>query len=147
MGFSVSGATAVILIGGLIAFSFAFSAVNNGYERVSEAQEDREDRQLMQANSDVGIANATYDSGTSTLTVNATNTGSSELVVGRVSLLVDGAYRSNVTTAIDGDATTDVFLPGEVLTMTVNQSVRPDRVKVITGTGVAAISTEVNASA
>jgi len=147
MGFSVSGATAVILIGGLIAFSFAFSAVNNGYERVSAAQEDRDDRQLLQANSDVGIETATYDDADGTLTVNATNTGSTELVVSEVSLLVDGTYRTNVTTSVDGNTATDVLLAGEVLTMTVNQSVRPDRVKVVTGTGVSAVSTEVNASA
>lgn len=146
MGFSVSGATAIILIGGLIAFSFAFGAMNNGYERVSEAQEERDDRQLLRANSDVGIANATYDSNASSLTVNVTNAGSAELVVAEVSLLVDGEYRSNATTAIDGDASTEVFLPGEVLTMTVDQSVQPDRVKVVAGTGVAATSTEVNAS-
>lgn len=146
MGFSVSGATAIILIGGLIAFSFAFGAMNNGYERVSEAQEERDDRELLRANSDVAITNATYDDDNSLLEVNVTNAGSAELVVEEVSLLVDGEYRSNVTTEIDGDGTTDVFLPGEILTMTVEQSVRPDRVKVVAGTGVAATETEVNAS-
>jgi flagellar protein FlaF len=146
MGFSVSGATAIILIGGLIAFSFAFGAMNNGYERVSEAQEERDDRELLRANSDVAIANATYDSNASSLEVTVTNTGSAELEVSEVSLLVDGEYRSNVTTAIGGDAATDVFLPGEALSMTVEQSVQPDRVKVVAGTGVAATSTEVNAS-
>lgn len=146
MGFSVSGATAIILIGGLIAFSFAFGAMNNGYERVSEAQEERDDRELLRANSDVAITNATYDDDNSSLEVNVTNAGSAELVVEEVSLLVDGEYRSNVTTEIDGDGTTDVFLPGEILTMTVEQSVRPDRVKVVAGTGVAATETEVNAS-
>jgi flagellar protein FlaF len=146
MGFSVSGATAIILIGGLIAFSFAFGAMNNGYERVSEAQQERDDRELVRANSDVTIANATFDSNASSLTVNVTNAGSAELDVEEVSLLVDGEYRSNATTAIDGDASTEIFLPGEVLTMTVDQSVQPDRVKVVAGTGVAATSTEVNAS-
>lgn len=146
MGFSVSGATAVILIGGLIAFSFAFSAVNNGYERVAEAQEDREDRQLVRTNSAIGIANATYDSNASTLTVDATNTGSTELVVSEVSLLVDGTYRSNVTTSVEGDAGTDVWYAGETLTMEVTESTKPSRVKVVAGTGVAATETEVNDS-
>jgi flagellar protein FlaF len=146
MGFSVSGATAVILIGGLIAFSFAFSAANNGYERVTEAQEDREDRQLLRANSEIGITNATYDSNAATLTVNVTNTGSTELVVSEVSLLVDGSYSSTVSTSVEGNGGTDVWLAGEVLTMEVDASTRPDRVKVVAGTGVAAVETEVNDS-
>lgn len=146
MGFSVSGATAVILIGGLIAFSFAFTAVNNGYERVAEAQEDQEDRQLLQVNSAIDIANASYDASGTALTVAVNNTGAAELTVGEVSLLVDGTYRSNVSTAIAGNTETGVFLPGEQLTMTVNQSVQPDRIKVVAGTGVAATATEVTAS-
>lgn len=147
MGFSVSGATAVILIGGLIAFSFAFSAVNNGYERVADAREDQEDRELLRANSEVGITNATYDDSDGTLTVNATNAGSAELVVSEVSLLVDGTYRGNVSTSVAGHDGTDVWLAGEVLTMEVAQSARPDRVKVVAGTGIAATETEVNESA
>lgn len=147
MGFSVSGATAVILIGGLIAFSFAFSAVNNGYERVAEAQEDQQERQLLRTNSDVGITNATYDSSNERLAVDVTNAGSSELVVSEVSLLVDGRYRSNVSTSVEGMGSTDLWAAGEQLTMTVDQSTQPDRVKVVAGTGVAATETEVTASA
>jgi len=143
MGFSVSGATAIILIGGLIAFSFAFSAVNNGYERVSEAQQQQEDRQLLQTNSDVGIANATHDATASELTVHVNNTGSAVLTIEELSLLVDGTYRGNLTTSVDGDNETSVLLPGEQLVMTLEQTTQPDRVKVVAGTGVAATETEV----
>lgn len=144
MGFSVSGATAVVLIGGLIAFSFAFAAATNGFERVSDARETREDRLLRQTNTAISIANATWD-GSSTVSVAVNNTGSTALSVERVSLLVDGEVRPNATTSVDGDATTDLWLPGEQLTLEANASSRPGRVKVVTGVGVADTSTEVSA--
>lgn len=146
MGFSVSGATAVVLIGGLIAFNMAFAAANNGFERVSAANEDREDRLLDQQNSAVEIANATYDGGTTELTVLANNTGAATLAVADTSLLVDGAFRSDANTSVEGNAATDVWLPGEQLSIAVDASVRPDRVKLVAGTGVADVETEVIAS-
>jgi len=146
MGFSVSGATAVVLIGGLIAFGMAFSAANNGFERVSSAQEDREDRLLAQQNSAIEIANATYDAGATELTVAVNNTGSTSLAVPDTSLLVDGEFRDGATTSVGGDAATDVWLPGEQLTFTAGASTQPDRVKVIAETGISATDTEVTAS-
>jgi len=146
MGFSVSGATAVILVGGLIAFSFAFGAMNNGYERIADAQEDRQERLLEQANADVEVVNASYDGNASTLTVETTNKGSAELVVSEVSLLVDGQYEAGANTSVDGDSSTDVWLAGEQLQHALDHPVQPDRVKVVTGTGAASTLTEVNSS-
>lgn len=147
MGFSVSGATAVLLVGGLLAFSMAFSAANNGFERVSAAQEEREDRLLAQQNSAIEIANATYDSTAGNLTVAVENTGSVELTVSDTSLLVDGIYRSGVDTSVGGDDATDVWLPGERLTFTLDASGQPSQVKVVAETGVSDTFTEVTTSA
>lgn len=141
MGFSVSGATAIVLIGGLIAFSFAFSAASNGFERVSDAQTDREERLLDQQNTAIEIANASYDAGTLTVSVN--NTGSTELDVAETSLLVDGEYEPTATTSVDGDGSTSVWLPGEQLRFEVDRDSQPGRVKVVTGIGVADTTTEV----
>lgn len=146
MGFSVSGATAVILVGGLIAFSFAFGAMNNGYERIAEAQEDRQERLLEQANADIEVVNASYDTNASSLTVETNNTGSAELVVSDVSLLVDGQYQPSANTSVDGDAGTDVWLAGEQLEHSLDAASKPDRVKVVTGTGTESTHTEVNTS-
>lgn len=143
MGFSVSGATAVVLIGGLIAFSMAFSAAHNGYERVSTAQEERADRLLAQQNSGIELANASYDADAGELTVDVNNTGSIELGVGDTSLLVDGALRADPNTSVGGNAATGVWLPGEQLHFTVDLSAGPDRVKVIAGTGVSDTETGV----
>lgn len=146
MGFSVSGATAVILIGGLIAFSFAFTAASNGLEQVSEAQNDRDERTLAQQNTAIEIAGSTYDGTADELTVLVNNTGSAELTVNGTSLLVDGTYQSGVSTSVDGDGSTELWLPGEQLRLVVGATTQPARVKVVTETGVAATTTEVTTS-
>lgn len=143
MGFSVSGATGIIILGLLIALSFAFTSAANGFERVSDAREDRHERLLDQQNTAIEVANATYNGTAGELTVEVNNTGATELSVEHTSLLVDGELRTNASTDVEGDAATDVWLPGEQLTFVVETSTRPGRVKVATETGVAALETEV----
>lgn len=146
MGFSVSGATAVILIGGVIAFSFAFTAANNGFEQLSDAHDDRAERLLSQQNTGVEVASATYDADADRLTVVANNTGAAELSVERTTLLVDGSYTVPDDASVDGDGATDLWLPGEQLTLEATVTSQPDRVKVATETGVADVLTEVTQS-
>lgn len=146
MGFSVSGATAVILVGSLIAFSFAFTATSNGFERVSDAREDRENRILDAENTAVEIANASYDGGAGAFTLDVNNTGSTALSVPETTVLVDGAYASNATTSVDGEASTAIWLPGEQLSVVVDRDVAPDRAKIVTQNGVADTVTEVTTS-
>lgn len=148
MGFSVSGATAVILVGGLIAFSFAFTAASNGYEQIADAREEHQNSVLAQQNTAIEVTNATYDSGAGELTVNATNEGSTELEVADTSLLVDGEYvqPSALNASVEGDSSTALWLPGETLTFVVDVASQPGRVKVVTETGVADTTTEVTAS-
>lgn len=146
MGFSVSGATAVILVGSLIAFSFAFTATSNGFERVSDAREDRENRILDAENTAVEIANASFDDGAGAFTLAVNNTGSTALSVPETTVLVDGAYASNATTSVDGEASTAIWLPGEQLSVVVDRDVAPDRAKIVTQNGVADTVTEVTTS-
>ena len=146
MGFSVSGATAIILVGGIIAFSFAFTAASNGFEQLSDAQTDRENRLLDQQNTAVEIASATYDGDAETLEVVVSNSGSSDLAIARTSLVVDGTYHTDVSSAVDGDDATTLWLSGEQLTLEVSVDAQPDRVKVVTETGVADATSEVTAS-
>lgn len=144
MGFSVSGATAIILLGMLIAFGAAFASVSNGLERVSDAQDDRSDRLVAQQNTDVEIVNATYADETLTVAVN--NTGSHELSVAETSVLVDGKFQDvgEDDTDIDGDEDTNLWLPSDQLTVTIDElDEGPDRVRVVTETGIAATNTSV----
>lgn len=139
MGFSVSGAAAVVFIGVLVSAAALYPAVDGYTEQRSDAIADREERALDRQNTAVRIVNATYDQATGELTVEAANTGTTTLTVGEVDLLVDGDYDTPPAGSIivAGSSTTDVWAPGERLTVTTDTSAAPDRVKLVTGPGVA----------
>lgn len=143
MGFSTSGTTVVVFVGVLIAFSAFYTSANGAYEDVMDATAARHERVLDRANTDVSIANASYDATNDTLTVLVDNTGSRSLSVADTTLLVDGQYVTPDATTVDGDAGTDVWPPGEQLTITVNRSTALDRIKVVTDAGVADVLTGV----
>lgn len=140
MGFSVSGATAILFLGMIVSVGIAYSGAFNALERVDDAYQEDTDRVLDQKNTAIDLTNVTYgQTGANYLTVEVENTGSTSLSVNDTDLLVDNIYQSSfVTRSVDGDATTDLWLPGETLTLTVTADSRPDRVKVVTEMGVSA---------
>jgi len=138
LGFSVSGSAAIVFVGIFLAFSTAYTASTNGFERVNDAQSAVDDEALERQNTALNITNATYDSGNGTLILDVDNEGAAELSVEAVDLLVDNTYRDNFTARrVDGDAATDLWLPGERLHLEVSLPTRPTRVKVVSGPGVA----------
>lgn len=142
MGFSVSGSAAIIFAGMFIAFGMFHTATTNGFERVSEAQNERTDRTLAQQNTEIDATDAIWNSTSQELTVTVNNTGSESQAVSDVDLLANNSYQSGYTTSVDGDSETDLWLPEEQLTITVTTLTDdPSRVKVVTGTGVAATIT------
>jgi flagellar protein FlaF len=127
-----------------VAFGMFHSATANGFETVSDAQEDRTDRTLTQQNTAIVVTAATWDDTSGELTVTANNTGSSQLSVEEVDLLADNRYLQDYETTVDGEATTTsdsstaLWLPGERLTITVTTlESDPGRIKLVTGPGVA----------
>lgn len=140
MGFSVSGATAVVFIGLLISAAALYPAVDGYTERRADALEHREERALAQQNTEIEVVNASYDQGTDTLTVEVDNTGASTLRVTELDLLVDGNYTplrpGDVVVA--GSATTGIWAPGERLVATLKPpTAPPSRIKLVTGPAVA----------
>lgn len=141
MGFSVSGSVAIISIGVLVAFGVMFPAVMDSSQQVSEAQSTQSERILDQQNTQIHINATAYDAGT--LAVDVVNEGTVALDVDETDVIVDGEYVTpNATTVYqtsdktDGDASTNVWLSGEVLEVVVELDSSPDRVKVVTETGV-----------
>jgi len=139
MGFSISGSTVVILIGLLVSAATLYPALDSAQEARVDAIDDKSERMLVTTNTAVTITGTDDASG---LTVTAENTGATALDIGAVDLLVDGIYRDPDTTAIAGDTETTTWQPGETLKLTVSGVSTPDRVKIVTGPGVAA-TTEV----
>lgn len=134
MGFSVSGATVVVLTALLVAFGMWSTAAANGLERVTEAQDAAAERQLDRTNTAIDIASATQTG--STVSVDVENTGTESWYVGELDLVVDGTYETDWT--IGGSS--DLVRPGETRTIDVTVGGTAGRVTVVAPTGPAAAS-------
>jgi flagellar protein FlaF len=135
VGFSVSGSAAILFVGFIVAAGIAIPPLIGSFGSLASAQDEQIDRGVDAMNTGIEITNATYDSETGTLEINVTNDGSTTLSVNDTSVLVDGEIpaRSDVTTDIEGDGAVELWLPGETLTITVeNVDSEPNRVKVVT---------------
>ncbi|MCT9095207.1 fla cluster protein FlaF [Haloarchaeobius sp. HME9146] len=144
MGLSISGAAAILFVGVLLTVSTAVPVLESANERVTTAVDDRGERELERRNTDMNVTNVTYNASADTLTVNVTNTGSRTLSVNETDLLVDGVYRTDATTRVEGDSGRVLWMPGESLEFELTGiTTTPDRVKVVTEYGVAETITEV----
>lgn len=145
MGFSVSGSFALIAIGTLVAIGMFVTASTDAFELVTDAEDGVQNADLTRQNTAIEFANVTYNvSGGTTLVIEANNTGSTALSLNATDVIVDNELQTSFDLrTVDGDATTDLWLPGETLRIELTISPPPTRVKLVTGPGVA-ISTEVD---
>jgi flagellar protein FlaF len=148
VGFGTSGSLLLVFTGLFIAVGSFYTVAANTAERAAEATDRQRERLADVQESAINVTGATYDaSGEGNLTVRVENTGGTTLSVGAVDFVVDGRYvppgdLGRVTVAGNG---TGVWRPGEVLVLEGSLSEAPDRVKVVTGPGVAeAIPVEVS---
>jgi flagellar protein FlaF len=139
MGFGVSGATAIVFLGLFIAAGTLITTTSATFEEVDEAHEERSERLLDRRNTDVAVTTAVYNNSTGTLNLSVSNEGSTTLSVDGTTVLVDNEYQSTGSARVDGIAATDLWEPGETLTLNVSRP-EPARVKVVTEHGVAATS-------
>jgi flagellar protein FlaF len=141
MGFSVSGSAAILFIAAFVSVGILYSAAFNGFEQVQDAETASDDRVLEAKNTAIEVANVTYDAGNDTMTVNVTNNGSTTLSVSGTDLVSNGSYvpdSAYLNASVDGNENTDLWLPGETYSLTVSQSPKPDRIKIVTSNGVSA---------
>jgi flagellar protein FlaF len=131
MGFSVSGAAALLFAGLLVAFGMWSTAAANGVERVSEAEADRTERLLQHQNSGINISRTGWTG--ATLIVYVENTGVTQVRVSDTDIIVDGQY----TSTWEKETASDLIRPGETVTLNRDFPSQPGRVKVVTGAGVA----------
>ncbi|QSX00284.1 flagellin [Haloterrigena alkaliphila] len=146
MGFSTSGATAIIFVGMLVAVGIAYPVLQTAHEDRTTAIDDRDDRTLDLRNTAIELNETSYDGTTDNLTVNVTNTGSTTLSVSETDLLIDGVYEPNgdwLETRVNGTTGRDLWQPGETLSIVASSADRPNRVKLVTEHGVAVTETEV----
>jgi flagellar protein FlaF len=140
LGFSVSGSAAIIFVGIFLAFSSAYTSSANAFERVADAESSVDEESLDRQNTALSITNATYDAGNDTLTVDVVNEGTTDLSVDATDLLVDNTYRDDYAVRrVAGDDATDLWLPGERLHLELTVASEPNRVKIVSGPGVAVV--------
>jgi flagellar protein FlaF len=135
MGFSASGATAVIFIGLLVSAATLVPAVQDAREAQREGLTERDDRMLEQRNTDIEAVDAVYNATEDELVVRLDNTGTTTLDSGETDLLVDGEY-VDPSAAVDGDAQRSLWSPGTRLVFTYDTTTEPQRVHVATRPGV-----------
>jgi flagellar protein FlaF len=143
MGFATSGATAVLFVGLLVGAGILLPTLGETRERTVEAEDDRNDRMLDRRNTVVETVDVGYDATIDRLTLDVKNTGSTTLAVAGVDVLVDGVYRADAAVRVGVEDDRSLWHPGERLIATVTVSPRPDRVKLVTGPGVAVTETGV----
>lgn len=146
MGFSTSGAAAIIFVGLLVATTIAFPALESAYDARASAMDDRDQRALDVRNTDIVVD--PHADGDGDLVVNVTSTGSTTLSVDATDLLIDGDYYDvlgdDPSTTVEGAADRETYQPGETLTIETDATADDvERVKVVTEYGVAETVTEV----
>lgn len=136
MGFSVSGAAAIIFASMFIAFGVWYTAADNSFHQITDAQTAQTDGALETANTEIAVVSATFE--TDTLTVQVNNTGVSTLSLRGTDLLVDGEFVQDWESDAEvlGNEETDLWLSGETLTVELTLTEAPARVKVVTESGV-----------
>ena len=138
MGFSVSGAMVVILLGAFVAFGIAFPTMVGSVEQISGASSEQTDRMLKIQNGDIEIDGTDETPGNNELDVVIENTGTIELNLDKLDVLVDNEYVTEMSIEFDeNDAPEDtsLLLPGETITITIEDVDDPEVVVVVTEYG------------
>jgi flagellar protein FlaF len=136
MGFGVSGATAIVFLGLLVATGTVFTTTSTTFERVDEAHDDRQEKLLDRRNTAVSVTGAVYNNTTNTLNLSVVNEGSTTLSVNGTTVLVDNEYTPTTMARVEGVSATDLWEPGETMMLNVSTG-EPTRMKVVTEFGVA----------
>lgn len=147
MGFSVSGAVALLLVAFLISFGAFYTASTGAFSEIQDAQVDQVDRNVEAINTDVEIGSARYnESGENGLVIVANNTGATTIDINDSTLLVDGSYVGHwqADAEIDGISDRSLWIPQATLEITIERDEDdsdPERVKLVTSNGIAATAT------
>lgn len=143
MGFSVSASTGIIFLGLLISASIFAPAVEEASEQVSEEFDQKGDRLLAQQNTAFSITNATYNTTSETLKFSIENTGTVTLGVNETDVLLDGIIQSGYTTSINGETDREIWTPEETMNVTIENVNEPNRIKVVSETGISEATTDI----
>ena len=138
MGFGVSGASTVIFLGLFLAAGTLYATTSQTAERLADARDDDSERLLDQRNTAINVTDAVHRANDDELNITVENRGTTTLSVNDTTVLADNEYVSTANATVDGASGTDFWPPGTTLHLTLNRSSAPERIKVVTETGVSA---------
>jgi len=147
MGFEVSGTFLIIFFGVLVAMGAIYTTYDSTADRVTEAHDARLSDSIAQAETEIEIRLANWNSTSGELTIEIENTGTTQLTVDRTRVLLDGdptAPGDATERTIDGDSDTDLWGPGETLRLVYGRNA--NRIRVVTEHGISAFTRRTNTS-
>jgi archaellum component FlaF (FlaF/FlaG flagellin family) len=136
MGLSVSVSVAILFVATVIVFGTLLSAYDGSQHAQVEAQKDVVVRQAEALQTRISISNIDAANGT----VSLVNQGSYTLSVDKLNVLLNGTLSDeSITSAKLNDGTsTNVWMPGEVLVLNLNNTLNGVQVMIVTENGVMA---------
>lgn len=125
MGLSVSGSLAVVIIATFMMFAAIYPAASNVSDSINDARSDIGEIHVGQAKTSINITSINWEPSTKEVNLTVENTGNTVLHVDAISILVDNEYQTESqieSTVVDGDSSTNLWHPGEQLTVTTTPS-------------------------
>lgn len=140
MGMSVSIATAIIFIASLISFASVIGTLDQAQNSLIEAQRSSSERGVEALHTTISISSIDGQNGT----IEVVNGGEVTLITNGTDLFINGTLSNDRITSmsIDGRTDTRLWLPGEVLTISVDGNLNGSAVKVLTANGASAYDQE-----
>jgi len=141
MGFSVSGSWVLLFVGTFAAFGTLYSTTANTAEQYEDNREFQREHLAEIQGTALSITSVSLADGVSCgVNVSVENTGETTLSIDETDLLYDNEYQvgwqSNAE--VNGDGSTDIWRPGQTLSISDDDLLEaPDRIKVVSGPGVA----------
>jgi flagellar protein FlaF len=135
MGFSVSGATLILLIGLLLSVGVLVPTVADSIDDISSATKDQQDTAIGVYNTDIEVSATTFDFGTDTFTVSYENTGVDAIEISDIDFLLDGEYTAPSRTTVEGETQRETVVSGETVVVEFSTPVEPTRLKTVLPTG------------
>jgi len=139
MGLSTSVASVILLIAIIGSATVLYSAFSATQELLRKAESVKTELEYERLHTFISIDNVTYNSTSGVVIINATNNGSTVILVNDIEVLLDGQiYTQNIISTTVNGVEVDLWLPGETLKIEVSSSINPSRVKIVAHNGVSA---------
>jgi|GEM_PF-1164660 len=139
MGFGVSGATGILLVGVIIHFGTLSASYFSVEHTLREANRVADAHATALRLGSLSITNHTYDGINQTVRINVTNTGSITFDAGEADLVLDGSLETSAITDLKvANATSDVWPPATRLEIFADAAADPTAIVVVAPTGASA---------